>query len=61
MKISYSARSHVGRIRENNEDNLVAGSAALPLNLGNRPFALDGVADYPAVFAVADGMGGAED
>lgn len=61
MKISYSARSHVGWIRENNEDNLAAGGAAFPLNLGNRPFALDGVADYPAVFAVADGMGGAED
>ena len=61
MRIAYSARSHVGRIRENNEDNLVADGTALPLNLGNRSFALDGVAEYPAVFAIADGMGGMED
>ena len=60
-RIAYSARSHVGRVRENNEDNLAANGTKLPLNLGNRPFSLDGIAEYPAVFAVCDGMGGTDD
>lgn len=58
--ITYSARSHVGLRRENNEDNLFANGVLLPPGSGNRPFSLDGVAGVPAVFAVCDGMGGEE-
>ena len=56
--VNYSARSHVGLLRKNNEDNLFANGVRLPPNLGNRPFSLDGVTDVPSVFAVCDGMGG---
>ncbi|MBQ6205940.1 MAG: serine/threonine-protein phosphatase [Oscillospiraceae bacterium] len=61
MRIEYSVRSHVGWVRENNEDNFAVNGATLPANLGNRPFFLDGIAEYPAVFAVCDGMGGEDD
>ena len=60
MRIEYSARSHMGRVRKNNEDNLFANQITLPEGLENRPFAIDGIADLPAVFAVCDGMGGEE-
>lgn len=56
--VNYSARSHVGLRRENNEDNLFANGVCLPVGVGNRPFSLDGVANVPSVFAVCDGMGG---
>ena len=58
--ITYSARSHLGLCRGNNEDNLFANGVILPSDLGNRSFSLDGVANGPAVFAVCDGMGGEE-
>ena len=58
--IIYAARSHVGRRRENNEDNLFADGVIRSLNSGNRPFSLDGVTEAPSVFAVSDGMGGEE-
>ncbi len=59
--VRYSARSHVGLRRENNEDNLFAEGVYLPPDLGNRPFSLDGVAGVPSVFAVCDGIGGEEE
>lgn len=58
--ITYSARSHLGLCRGNNEDNLFVNGVILPSDLGNRSFSLDGVANGPAVFAVCDGMGGEE-
>lgn len=58
--VNYSARSHVGLLRKNNEDNLFANGVRLSPDLGNRPFSLDGVTDVPSVFAVCDGMGGEE-
>ena len=60
MRIEYSARSHMGRVRKNNEDNLCVNQITLPEGLENRPFAIDGIVDMPAVFAVCDGMGGEE-
>ena len=60
MVIEYSARSHMGRVRENNEDNLFADGILLPPDAGARPFAIDGNAKFPAVFAVCDGIGGEE-
>jgi len=61
MKIEYSARSHVGKVRENNEDNLFVDGMTLPADIGSRPFAIDGFAENSAVFAVCDGMGGKVD
>lgn len=58
--ITYSARSHLGLCRGNNEDNLFVNGVILPSNLGNRSFSLDGVANDPAVFAVCNGRGGEE-
>lgn len=58
MVIEYSARSHVGRVRDSNEDNLYVNGEFMPLQARNRPFAIDGVAEAPCVFAVCDGMGG---
>ena len=56
--IEYSARSHVGRVRENNEDNLYVDGVFLTATTREFPFAIDGCATLPAVFAVCDGMGG---
>jgi len=59
-RVIYSARSHVGKRRENNEDNLFSDGIILPSDIGNRPFSLDGVTNAPSIFAVCDGMGGEE-
>lgn len=58
MVIEYSARSHKGRVRGGNEDNLYVNGEIIPLQARNRPFAIDGVCEGPCVFAVCDGMGG---
>lgn len=58
MMIEYSARSHVGRVRENNEDNLYVDGVMLTPDIRECPFTIDGYANYPAIFAVCDGMGG---
>ena len=58
MTIDYSARSHVGRVRGNNEDNLYVDGVTLTTNMRERPFTIDGTSALPANFAVCDGMGG---
>jgi len=60
MKIIYSACSHVGRARENNEDNLYADGITLTTDIREIPFSVDGSTYSPAIFAVCDGMGGEE-
>ena len=57
----FSARSHTGRVRSNNEDNLYCNGAALTPENRDTPFALSGSAKAPCIFAVCDGMGGEED
>lgn len=58
MYISYSARSHIGAVREQNEDNLFIDGVVLVPEIMERPFSIDGVANVPEIFAVCDGMGG---
>lgn len=61
MDIVYSARSHKGLVRENNEDNFFADGICLTPKFRSRPFSIDCTAVVPAVLAVCDGMGGSED
>ena len=61
MKIKYSARSHMGNVRTNNEDNLFVNGVTLPIGMEDRSFSIDGCAEAPAIFAVCDGMGGEDD
>jgi protein phosphatase len=58
---SFSARSHIGHARANNEDNLYCDGAILTPETRDAPFALSGGAESPCIFAVCDGMGGEED
>ncbi|MDR1049110.1 MAG: protein phosphatase 2C domain-containing protein [Synergistaceae bacterium] len=59
--VFFSARSHVGHVRRNNEDNLYCDGASLTPENRDAPFTLNGSADAPCVFAVCDGMGGEAD
>jgi protein phosphatase len=61
MNVTYSARSHIGNVRDKNEDNLYADGVFLTGEMRDRPFAIDGSALAPMIFAVCDGMGGEED
>ncbi len=61
MIVMYSARSHLGRVRENNEDNLYVNGIVLPPDMEERTFSIDGSTNSPAIFALCDGMGGEED
>ena len=60
MLLAFSARSDIGRIRENNEDNLYVFGQVIPLVPSNAGFVLQGEVSAPCVFAVCDGMGGQE-
>jgi protein phosphatase len=60
MTVAYSARSHIGRVRDKNQDNLFAGGVTLTAEISDRTFTLDGNAVTPLVLAVCDGMGGEE-
>ncbi len=56
--IKFSARSDVGNVRTNNEDNLYCGGVIMTVSSRERPFFLNGMCAVPALFAVFDGMGG---
>lgn len=56
--IRFSARSDVGRVRSNNEDNLYCNGVFMTVSSRERPFFLSGTSKLPSVFAVFDGMGG---
>ena len=56
--IKFAARSNVGRVRTNNEDNLFCGGVIIRENERDNPFFINGICRTPCVFAVFDGMGG---
>ena len=58
VKIKFAARSEVGNVRTNNEDNLYCNGIIMSESDRERPFFINGMAESPAIFAVCDGMGG---
>lgn len=56
--IEYSARSHMGNVRTNNEDNLYCAGVTLTPETRDVPFSQSGEATSPCLLAVCDGMGG---
>ncbi|MBQ7220137.1 MAG: serine/threonine-protein phosphatase [Synergistaceae bacterium] len=57
-RIRFAARSEVGNVRTNNEDNLYCSGIFMTVSERERPFFLSGETEAPAIFAVFDGMGG---
>ena len=60
MQLVYSACSHIGSVRENNEDNLYVPGRFIPYESTDAVFTVTGDTHTPSVFAVSDGMGGQE-
>ena len=60
MRLVYSASTHIGKVRENNEDNLYVPGRLVPYENADAVLALTGDVHTPCVFAVCDGMGGQE-
>lgn len=56
--VIFSARSHMGKVRTNNEDNLYCAGVTLTPENRDAPFVMDGETQAPCLFAVCDGMGG---
>lgn len=57
-RIKFSARSDVGNVRSNNEDNLYCNGVTMTVSSREGPFFLNGFCKAPCIFAVFDGMGG---
>ena len=60
MRLIFSACSHIGNVRENNEDNLYVPGRVIPYENADAVFTVTGETHTPCVFAVCDGMGGQE-
>ena len=60
MRLFYSACSHIGNVRQNNEDNLYVPGRFIPYESSDAVFVAVGDTKTPCVFAVCDGMGGQE-
>ena len=56
--LKYAARSDMGRVRRNNEDNFLCAGAFLTEETRDLPFKTSGQINTPSVFAVCDGVGG---
>lgn len=56
--ITYAARSDMGCVRRNNEDNIYCAGSYLTEEMRNLPYKLMGKTDKASVFGVYDGMGG---
>ena len=61
-KIYYSCRSHVGKLRDTNQDNLFCDGKYIKDIEGQLSYSMNGFPEHdgPSVFAVFDGMGGEE-
>ncbi len=61
-KITYSGVSHIGKIRQKNQDNLICDRAFIPADAADWPFSLNGekAAKDNLLVGVFDGMGGEE-
>ena len=57
-RIKFAARSEVGNVRTNNEDNLFCNGVIMKENERDKPFFINGICEAPCIFAVFDGMGG---
>lgn len=55
--VKFAARSDIGRVRVNNEDNLYCNGIIMESSDG-RTFSAEGECVIPCMFAVFDGMGG---
>ena len=60
MQLVFSACSHIGKVRQNNEDNLYVPGRIIPYDSPDAVFTVTGDTRAPCVFAVCDGMGGQE-
>ena len=60
MQLVFSACSHIGKVRKNNEDNLYVPGRVIPYDSADAVFTATGDTRVPCVFAVCDGMGGQE-
>lgn len=58
VQVKFAARSEVGLVRTNNEDNLYCNGIFMTVSERERPFFVSGIAEGPCVLAVFDGMGG---
>ena len=58
--LQYKAVSHRGVLRENNEDNLYAGGRYMSEDDRENFFSISGRTRKPRLFAVFDGLGGAD-
>ena len=58
MSVKFAARSEVGYVRTNNEDNFFCNGIFMTESERDKPFFLSGAAEVPCIFAVFDGMGG---
>ena len=57
-RIKFAARSDVGHVRKNNEDNLLCNGLIMNEHDREKPFLINGMCEAPCIFAVFDGMGG---
>ena len=60
MQLDFSACSHIGKVRQNNEDNLYVPGRVIPYDSADAVFTASGDTFTPCVFGVCDGMGGQE-
>ena len=58
MQVVFSACSHIGKVRQNNEDNLYVPCRIIPYENVDAVFTAAGDTHTPCIFAVCDGMGG---
>lgn len=62
MQVNVSIHSHIGKVRQCNEDNFYFNGLSLPIDNKGEEFVYSGVTDLEtALIAIFDGMGGESD